>query len=134
MKLISKKQENSKAIIKKKNISIKKEREGNICICKNISDSATFLTYEATPIKTSCSIKGHSKKNQITWKNNLSKDFLAEATKNIVKYNRRRQIPIIYAKDGIIYKELESKVIKIGIIQPLKRRVVENNYSIDYIN
>lgn len=74
-----------------------------------------------------------TKKRPPVWDGALTPSFLEHATNTIVSYNFEREIPIIYAMKGIIYKESKSGRIPIGKIAGIKRQINENNYTIEYI-
>lgn len=74
-----------------------------------------------------------TKRRSTVWDGALTPAFLEHATNAIVSYNFDREISIIYAVDGIIYKESKSGRSPIGKIAGIKRQIKENNYTIEFI-
>ncbi len=74
-----------------------------------------------------------SKKRNKVWNDALTPAFLKDATKAILMFNDEREIPVIYAKNGIIYKESKSVKVKLGKITKLKRQIKENHYTIEHV-
>lgn len=74
-----------------------------------------------------------STKRTNVWNDALTPSFLKDATNAILLFNHEREIPVIYAKEGVIYKESKSMKVKLGKITQLKRQIKENNYAIEHI-
>lgn len=77
------------------------------------------------------SLAHNSTKRHIVWNDALTPSFLESATKSILLNNQELGVPVIYAKNGIIYKELRSVKITLGKITGLERLIKEDSYSIE---
>jgi hypothetical protein len=75
----------------------------------------------------------NSAKRQKTWNGKLTASFLEYASNAIFRSNFEKEIPIIYAEEGVIYKESRSGKIPLGKITGLKRQIKEKNYTIEHI-
>lgn len=82
--------------------------------------------------KSSLDIHASTKRNRV-WNDALTPSFLKDATKAILLFNQEREIPVIYAKKGIIYKESKSGKVNLGKITKLKRQIKGNNYTIEHV-
>ena len=82
--------------------------------------------------KSSVDLSVSTKRNKV-WNGDLTPSFLKDATKAILLFNQEREISVIYAKEGIIYKESKSGKVKLGKITKLKRQIKENHYTIEHV-
>lgn len=74
-----------------------------------------------------------SAKRQKTWNGKLTASFLKDASNAIFQSNYDKEIPVIYAEEGIIYKESRSGKIELGKITGMKRKIKEKKYTIEHI-